>query len=65
MLEMASAAGSLLDIVTFIVLLVVPAAWLPKFTTVGEKVTGKTPFPLSVTVCGEFAAESVMIRDDE
>jgi hypothetical protein len=65
MLEMASAAGRLFDIVTLVVLLVVPAAWFPKFTMAGEKVTGMTPFPDKATDCGEFAAESVITRDDE
>jgi hypothetical protein len=63
--EMARAAGRLFDIVTFVVLLVVPAAWFLKFTAAGENVTGMTPFPDNATDCGEFAAESVITRDDE
>jgi hypothetical protein len=47
------------------VLLVVPAAWFPKFNTAGENVTGTTPFPDNATDCGEFAAESVITKDDE
>jgi hypothetical protein len=55
----------LFDIVTFAVLLVVPVAWFPKFTVAGENVTGMTPLPDNATACGEFAAESVIIKDDE
>jgi hypothetical protein len=59
------APGRLLYIVTLVVLLVVPAAWLPKFTEAGEKVTGTTPLPVSATDCGEFPAESVITIEDE
>jgi hypothetical protein len=55
----------LFDIVTVFVLLVVPAAWFPKLTAAGEKVTGITPFPDSATDCGELPAESVITSDDE
>ena len=65
MVEIASVAGKLFDIVTVFVLLVVPAAWFPKLTAAGEKVTGITPFPDNATDCGELPAESVITNEDE
>jgi len=43
--------------------LVVPTATLPKLRLVGEIVTGGTPVPDSVTVCGLLLAVSVMVSD--
>jgi hypothetical protein len=47
--------------VTFCAVLTVPTCWLPKVTLLAERLTsGAKPVPLSETLCGLFAALSVM-----
>ena len=55
-------AERLLVTVRFEAALLVLIAWLGKLIAAGEIVTGITPLPVSETLCGEFAAESVTTR---
>src|SRR5947207_466006 len=65
MLAMLIAADRLLVTVRLEAVLLVLIAWLGKLIAAGEIVTGITPLPVSETLWGEFAAESVMTRVEE
>ncbi len=56
-------AGLLFVNVTVIGLLVMRIGWLPKFKEVGLIVTGATPVPARLTVCGLVEALSVIVMD--
>jgi hypothetical protein len=66
MLEMVSGALPLFVSVTTCaeVLVVVVTSWLPTLKLFAPKLTaGPTPTPLNITLCGLFAALSVMVTD--
>jgi hypothetical protein len=63
MLEKLSRMFSWLINVTVLAVLVSPTATVPKSKAVaGNRVTGTTPVPVRVNVCGLFAAPSVNVR---
>ena len=51
--------------VTVFAAVVEPTASLPKAKTAAENVTGERPVPERGTICGEFAAVSVMVMVPE
>jgi hypothetical protein len=56
-------SGLVLVSVTVFGALVVPTAWLPKLSDVGETVSGKVPVPLNVDVRGLLVAFDTMATE--
>jgi hypothetical protein len=64
MLEIVSGALPLFVSVTICAELLVVTSWLPTLKLFAPKLTaGPTPTPLNITVCGLFAALSVIVTD--